>query len=185
MLSHRWTGPWSGESAPSMSPACASGHRGPRRGTTGRVLLPEPSAMRWGSAGSWRRAGRIRWSRSSSSCRSPSSSPSSRDCFVLRLGCEAPSLPLRHLPKLKIFSSSCPDRPTAKTVPKRLIPPTSRPHPGSRLWRAAVRPGSRSCAMSCQRQLGPGDLMTAGLVVALWTVAGNTLDGSSSTPSRR
>jgi len=57
---------------------------------------------------------------------------------------------------------------------KRLIPPTShRPDPGPRSWRAigATRIDLRGDV--------PGwvlvTLMTAGLVVALWTVAGSTL----------
>ena len=60
---------------------------------------------------------------------------------------------------------------------KRLIPPTShRPHPGSRLWRAS---GSPRIDLRDERGDVPGwvlvTLMTAGLVVALWTVAGSTL----------
>ena len=60
---------------------------------------------------------------------------------------------------------------------KRLLPPTShRPDPGSRSWRAtsATRINLRD-----ERSDVPGwvlvTLMTAGLVVALWTVAGSTL----------
>ena len=57
---------------------------------------------------------------------------------------------------------------------KRLIPPTShRPDPGSRSWRAT------RIDLRDERGDVPGwvlvTLMTAGLVVALWTVAGSTL----------
>ena len=60
---------------------------------------------------------------------------------------------------------------------KRLIPPTSHcPHPGSRLWRAR---GAPRIDLRDERGDVPGwvlvTLMTAGLVVALWTVAGSTL----------
>ena len=60
---------------------------------------------------------------------------------------------------------------------KRLIPPTShRPPPGSRSWRA---PGTARIDLRDERGDVPGwvlvTLMTAGLVVALWTVAGSTL----------
>ena len=60
---------------------------------------------------------------------------------------------------------------------KRLIPPTShRPDPGSRSWRAA---GATRIDLRDERGDVPGwvlvTLMTAGLVVALWTVAGSTL----------
>ena len=60
---------------------------------------------------------------------------------------------------------------------KRLIPPTShRPHPGSQSRRHA-----RATRIDLRDERGdvPGwvlvTLMTAGLVVALWTVAGSTL----------
>ena len=60
---------------------------------------------------------------------------------------------------------------------KRLILPTShRPHPGSRSWRAS---GAPLIDLRDERGDVPGwvlvTLMTAGLVVALWTVAGSTL----------
>ena len=60
---------------------------------------------------------------------------------------------------------------------KRLIPPTShRPHPGSRSWPAT---GATRIDLRDERGDVPGwvlvTLMTAGLVVALWTVAGSTL----------
>ena len=60
---------------------------------------------------------------------------------------------------------------------KRLIPPSfHRSQPGSRSWRAA-----RATRIDLRDERGdvPGwvlvTLMTAGLVVALWTVAGSTL----------
>lgn len=60
---------------------------------------------------------------------------------------------------------------------KRLTPPTShRPHPGSRSW-----PATDATRIDLRDERGdvPGwvlvTLMTAGLVVALWTVAGSTL----------
>ena len=60
---------------------------------------------------------------------------------------------------------------------KRLIPPTShRPHPGSRLWRAS---GAPRIDRRDERGDVPGwvlvTLMTAGLVVSLWAVAGPAL----------
>ena len=60
---------------------------------------------------------------------------------------------------------------------KRLIPPTfRRPQPGSRSWRAT---GATRIDLRDERGDVPGwvlvTLMTAGLVVALWTVAGSTL----------
>ena len=60
---------------------------------------------------------------------------------------------------------------------KRLIPPTShRPHPGSRLWRAS---GAPRIDLRDERGDVPGwvlvTLMTAGLVVSLWAVAGPAL----------
>ena len=60
---------------------------------------------------------------------------------------------------------------------KRLIPPTShRPDPGSRSWRST---GTTPIDMRDERGDVPGwvlvTLLTAGLVVALWTVAGSTL----------
>ena len=60
---------------------------------------------------------------------------------------------------------------------KRLIHPTfHRPHPGSRSWRAT---GATRIDLRDERGDVPGwvlvTLMTAGLVVALWTVAGSTL----------
>ena len=60
---------------------------------------------------------------------------------------------------------------------KRLIPPTfHRPHPGPRSWRAT---GATRIDLRDERGDVPGwvlvTLMTAGLVVALWTVAGSTL----------
>ena len=60
---------------------------------------------------------------------------------------------------------------------KRLIPPSFRPsQPGSRSWRAA---GAARIDLRDERGDVPGwvlvTLMTAGLVVALWTVAGSAL----------
>ena len=60
---------------------------------------------------------------------------------------------------------------------KRLIPPSSRTSQhGSRPWRAA---GPIPIDLRDERGDDPGwvlvTLMTAGLVVALWTVAGSTL----------
>ena len=60
---------------------------------------------------------------------------------------------------------------------KRLIPPTSpRPDPGSRSWPAT---GAPRLDLRDARGDVPGwvlvTVMTAGLVVALWTVAGSTL----------
>ena len=58
-----------------------------------------------------------------------------------------------------------------------LIPPSPhRPQPGSRSWRAT---GATRIDLRDERGDVPGwvlvTLMTAGLVVALWTVAGSTL----------
>ena len=60
---------------------------------------------------------------------------------------------------------------------KRLILPTShRPHPGPRSWCAT---SATRIDLRDERGDVPGwvlvTLMTAGLVVALWTVAGSTL----------
>ena len=60
---------------------------------------------------------------------------------------------------------------------KRLIPPTShRPDPGSRSWRAT---GATRIDLRDERGDVPGwvlvTLMTAGLVVSLWAVAGPAL----------
>ena len=60
---------------------------------------------------------------------------------------------------------------------KRLVPPSSRTSQnGSRPWRAA---GPTRIDLRDERGDVPGwvlvTLMTAGLVVALWTVAGSTL----------